>query len=359
MPMKKISRWVGAVSVLGLGISLVTATVALAADVDVTEDVTITLPGDGTSYTLTSDSLFDSFTVNSASISFTMSGGHRVVLKSSARTLLGNTLNTNTQCSASESSVLLELPTGSASQTVTITPSGSCGGVGGGGGGGGGGSSTVTPSVPSTATTGSTNQQTLSSLQGQLAALQQQIASVGGGASAGFTRDLSLGSTGDDVKALQKLLASDPSIYPEGTVSGYFGSLTESAVRRFQAKHGLPQVGRVGPQTRAKLGEVSGASTAPVAPAVVSTPAVPGAASFTRALNLGDQNDDVRMLQQILARDSEIYPEAIVSGYFGNLTAAAVKRFQEKYGIATAGNPGYGTVGPKTRAKLNELGQTP
>lgn len=39
----------------------------------------------------------------------------------------------------------------------------------------------------------------------------------------------------------------------------------------------------------------------------------------------------------------------------GNLTVQAVKKFQEKYGIAAPGVPGYGRVGPKTRAKINEL----
>ena len=40
---------------------------------------------------------------------------------------------------------------------------------------------------------------------------------------------------------------------------------------------------------------------------------------------------------------------------FGNLTVKAVQKFQEKYNIAKPGVPGYGTVGPKTRAKINEL----
>ena len=294
-----------------------------------------------------------------------MTGGERVVLRSLTNRGLSNTLNTPVSCGTSESTVILEIPIDGVSRTVTVTPSATCsGGSGGGGGGGGsGGGGGYTSSTPigatqtSTGTTSNTSNQSLGSLQAQLAALQQQIASVGGGVVGGFMRDMAMGSTGDDVEALQKLLAGDPSIYPEGTVSGYFGSLTVLAVRRFQAKHGLPQVGRVGPQTRAKLGEVSpGASTAP---AGASTNAVSGAASFTRMLKLGDRYDDVRMLQQILARDSEIYPEGTISGYFGNLTITAVKRFQEKYGIATAGDPGYGTVGPKTRAKLNELGQTP
>ena len=273
MPMKKISRWVGAASVLGLGISLVTVTVALAANVDVAEDVTITLPGDGSSYTLTGDSLFDSFEVNSASISFTMSGGHRVVLKSSARTLLGNTINTTTQCSASESTVTLELPTGSASQTVTVTPSGNCssggGGGGGGGGCGGGGGSNVgvyTSSTPSgtTQTSAASLQSKIAELQSKIAVLLQQIEAIKKGQPApgvvisAIAKSLRLGSRGNDVNLLQTILAKDKEVYPEGTISGYFGRLTESAVKRFQVKYGIagpgePGYGLVGPKTRAKL----------------------------------------------------------------------------------------------------------
>ena len=48
-----------------------------------------------------------------------------------------------------------------------------------------------------------------------------------------------------------------PDVYPEGLVTGYFGSLTENAVRRFQEKQGIEAVGIVGPVTRAKLNELT------------------------------------------------------------------------------------------------------
>ena len=82
-----------------------------------------------------------------------------------------------------------------------------------------------------------------------------------------FNSDLEPGMRGEDVSRLQELLARDPEIYPEGMVSGYYGPLTAQAVRRFQAKHGLPSPGRLGPQTRAKIQEAFGAS-APSAPLV-------------------------------------------------------------------------------------------
>ena len=65
----------------------------------------------------------------------------------------------------------------------------------------------------------------------------------------------------------------------------------------------------------------------------------------------------VSQLQKFLARDRTLYPEALITGYFGPATRRAVKRFQVKTGIVSAGaslsNPTVGMVGPLTRAVLN------
>lgn len=62
-------------------------------------------------------------------------------------------------------------------------------------------------------------------------------------------RQLSMGMSGSDVTALQTFLSKDPSIYPQGLVTGYFGFLTKAAVSNFQTKNGISSVGRVGPAT--------------------------------------------------------------------------------------------------------------
>lgn len=67
---------------------------------------------------------------------------------------------------------------------------------------------------------------------------------------------LRTGSSGEEVKLLQKILASDPTLYPEGLVTGFFGSLTEAAVKRLQAKFKIEQVGAVGPETLARINEI-------------------------------------------------------------------------------------------------------
>ncbi|TSC91383.1 MAG: Peptidoglycan binding protein [Parcubacteria group bacterium Licking1014_17] len=71
---------------------------------------------------------------------------------------------------------------------------------------------------------------------------------------------------------------------------------------------------------------------------------------FTKSLYRGIKNNEVKVLQEFLKKFPEIYPEGLITGYFGHLTEAAVKRLQGKYGIETVG-----IVGPKTRQKLNEL----
>lgn len=70
---------------------------------------------------------------------------------------------------------------------------------------------------------------------------------------------------------------------------------------------------------------------------------------------LGASGADVRLIQLVLSKDASMYPEGLITSYFGSLTRKAVGRFQEKYGIAKQGDAGYGQVGPRTKAKLIEV----
>lgn len=62
-----------------------------------------------------------------------------------------------------------------------------------------------------------------------------------------------IGYSGDDVKVVQKYLATDKTIYPEGLVTGYYGILTKKAVERYQQRNGLPITGEVSGVTAEKL----------------------------------------------------------------------------------------------------------
>jgi len=82
---------------------------------------------------------------------------------------------------------------------------------------------------------------------------------------------------------------------------------------------------------------------------------------ITTNLSAGSRGPSVKTVQQFLnshgfaVASSGAGSPGKETETFGNLTVKAVKKFQEQYNIAKPGVPGYGTVGPKTRAKINEL----
>ena len=98
----------------------------------------------------------------------------------------------------------------------------------------------------------------IESLQSQVLTLNQAKQEIKGEVQEvlSLVRSLRRGMTGSDVKVLQEMLSTDPEIYPEGLTTGYFGRLTEKAVRKFQQKVGIDIVGVVGPKTKAKLNEI-------------------------------------------------------------------------------------------------------
>jgi hypothetical protein len=74
-------------------------------------------------------------------------------------------------------------------------------------------------------------------------------------------------------------------------------------------------------------------------------------AQITGNLYFGMSGSQVSCLQQFLKNQgTSIYPEGYVTGNFGNLTKAAVIKFQAKYSIAQTG-----FVGPLTGNKINQL----
>ncbi|GEM_PF-2189354 len=91
----------------------------------------------------------------------------------------------------------------------------------------------------------------------------------------GFSETLQKGSKGDAVTRLQEFLKTKTDSYPDGLVTGYFGELTESAVRRFQTTYGIDPVGIVGPKTRAKLNEILLANPASPPPSTSSGQVAP------------------------------------------------------------------------------------
>ena len=103
-------------------------------------------------------------------------------------------------------------------------------------------------------------EQQIIALKQQIALLQMQIALKNtyqtNSTCSVFKRDLSYGMHSEEVKCLQQFLANLGSdIYPEKLITGYYGTLTLNAVKRYQAKYNLPQTGYFGPLTRARVNQ--------------------------------------------------------------------------------------------------------
>jgi peptidoglycan hydrolase-like protein with peptidoglycan-binding domain len=123
---------------------------------------------------------------------------------------------------------------------------------------------------------------------------------------------LQLGSTGPDVKRVQRIFVSRKEIPYEG-IDGIFGPGTKAAVETFQAAAGLVVDGIVGPATWNAL------------PPDVDAP----------ELAAGASGPEVSRLQHGLTVVGTY--SAAIDGDFGPLTAAAVRAYQTQRGVAVDG----------------------
>lgn len=121
-----------------------------------------------------------------------------------------------------------------------------------------------------------------------------------------------------------------------GEVTGNAGAKTSDAIRAFQEKYGLTADGILGTATLSKLDEVYNASKKSAA-TETAAPAQSNVSSST-----------IRQVQEKL-KALGLYT-GDVTGNAGSKTTAAIKSFQEKYGLTADGIPGTATL-----KKLDEV----
>jgi peptidoglycan hydrolase-like protein with peptidoglycan-binding domain len=150
---------------------------------------------------------------------------------------------------------------------------------------------------------------------------------------------LSVGSTGRDVRRLQRIFVMTKVLAPDN-ITGNFDSTTEQAVKDFQQGAGLTVDGIVGPITWQAL------------------PADP----HTPLLSRGASGGVVTALQKGLKKYSTPATDpGPVDGDFGPKTEAAVKAYQQDRGVETDGIVGDQTwwvpagAAGATLASLSEL----
>lgn len=152
---------------------------------------------------------------------------------------------------------------------------------------------------------------------------------------------ITMGSKGERVRALQKILARVvPGHYTE-TIDGVFGNHTRNAVTKFQAAQGLTPDGIVGDKTISALADLGW-----FLPPLTARSKYPN-----DWLVYGDQGEQVKRLQKrLLTTVPGLCEHASVDGDYGLWTMTTVCRLQRAFGLYPDG-----MAGPKTLALLDRI----
>ena len=145
------------------------------------------------------------------------------------------------------------------------------------------------------------------------------------------TSVMKMGSKGPDVIELQQKLV-ETGYLDKNYATGFFGPNTEKAVKKYQADNGISQTGVVAEKT-------------------IEAMFIKKDLDETMVFRNGDESNEVRKLQQALC-DMGYLKEDSVTGYFGDLTESAVKKFQKDNGIKETGVAAKQTL-DKINTKVN------
>ena len=169
-----------------------------------------------------------------------------------------------------------------------------------------------------------------------------------------YTRELNMGSQGEDVEALQYYLAFIGYFFPELPpipITGFFGELTRDAVFSFQNTYGLPVTGVVDANVFNRIEQVYNMVVSELPANYQSAIGEPYPGRF---LVEGDRGESVRIIQGYLnkiGQNVEQIPVIVVDGIFGVRTKAAVIALQQYLGIEQTG-----AIGPVEWAEIITLG---
>ena len=163
-------------------------------------------------------------------------------------------------------------------------------------------------------------------------------------------RPLRLGDSGNDVQQIQirlnRISTNYPGIPKINPTDGNFGVDTEEAVRAFQRTFRLSQDGIVGPATWYRITYLFNAvkRLSELDSEGIRIDELPRA--YEQLLSLGDTGDNVRVMQYYLAVIAAYYdtiPSVEINGIFDEATEAAVRAFQQQFGLTQDGLVGRQT----------------
>lgn len=142
-------------------------------------------------------------------------------------------------------------------------------------------------------------------------------------------------SRGSSVKLIQQRLV-DLGYMQQKHTTGYFGTITEAAVTKYQKDNDIDAIGVVGPKTLAALFDSPSFDTGKV-------------------YKMGQRSEDVRAIQRILISKGYLGAK-YDTGYFGSLTFEAVKKFQKANKLTVDGIVGKNTIAKLTGSSVSSSG---
>jgi peptidoglycan hydrolase-like protein with peptidoglycan-binding domain len=157
---------------------------------------------------------------------------------------------------------------------------------------------------------------------------------------------LAVGSRGQAVADLQRLL-DEAKLFNYHTYTGYYGEITAKGVREFQKKVNMTITGKADSKTiEALKTHLKNQPTAQVTAPVTQVPPVQKVASTNSTvpaqqqasflLKVGSNGEAVRELQHQLTVLG-LFSGHQITGYFGPITEAAVKQFQQQHALISDG----------------------
>ncbi len=146
------------------------------------------------------------------------------------------------------------------------------------------------------------------------------------------------GDSGSSVRWVQEKLKIKGFFKSE--ITGVFGNTTETAVKQFQQSRKLTADGIVGTKTRNALQQSATQTSTTTKKSSTINPS-------QGVLKLGDSGNEVKWLQEKLTQ-LKVY-NGPVTGFFGNLTEASVKKFQTSKRLTADG-----IVGRNTQIAIND-----
>ncbi len=128
-----------------------------------------------------------------------------------------------------------------------------------------------------------------------------------------LTQDVAIGTTGDNIKVLQQFLRQEK-LYTYPYITGYYGSITKTAHDQYKA-----------------------ANVVQASPVSVPATADTCQQLYARSWSIGQQNEDVKKLQQCL-KDADLFAWPSITGYFGSVTNQGLQTIRTQQ-VTVAASP--------------------